>query len=616
METQGQSSNIIFDDPRSFYDLADGVVSYFVAVNEGIPAEIEDLIKRRFLTFTGAPMQNLKDVVDQEIEKRDVKELLKLWLDKQTASKAVVKKFLKDALIIDTGNPYVILKLAKVPEEQIPKILDLDNCPQEKEAQMEQSVASMSLAIAIIRGFMIMGKHEDVETPVDVASIEMIHFEECAVSEVEVLRKQNAILTRQVEQLTKQMAGITGLGNFAGGIVSSAKDHLDTGKKIRKTVDKRKAQLGLDGEVSDLSDEEMNTYVMEYDDVEMGSKHGSIAGSIIASKSERIELLVTIQESTDIKASGVPTDITYLISQIESESGLLYINVRGDIYKIKKVKSKESSPGMFKLSLLSANYRSPTSLAFGGRPPQYFLPSNTIQFAAQIEEHLLMLDADQNDTSVVAAALKKGIDISARKANVQSYYRQMRTLLASHMSTGSSQKLPVDHVRTWALFAQFHYLFFSNAMACNRDVLLKEAVAVWTTHYERKIISIKYDISIREAASFLGYGCSKCRRGGMLDNYCLVCNREEVSSLLKGRTKTSDSENFDARYEKWVKEREAKGLKDPAENTKKKFRATTKAPEKASPSSKVITQEEYFQYLTDNQHLFELIMPSKFYLNR
>jgi hypothetical protein len=143
-----------------------------------------------------------------------------------------------------------------------------------------------------------------------------------------------------------------------------------------------------------------------------------------------------------------------------------------------------------------------------------------------------------------------------------------------------------------------------------------QAVGVWTTHFERKISSIKYDISIREAASFLGYGCNKCRRGGMLDNYCLACNKEEVACLLGGKKKTSDSDNVEARYEKWVKEREAKGIKDAAENSKKKFRAMTKPPEKASPSSKVITQEEYFQYLNDNQHLFELIMPSRFYLNR
>jgi hypothetical protein len=475
MAEQAQPSKICVDDPRSFEELANKVVSYFVAVNEGIPVEVEDLIQRRFKT-AAARMKNLKDVVDREIEERDVKDLLKLWLDKQTASKAIVKKFLKDALIIDTGNPNAILKLAQVPEEQIPEILDLDNCPQGKEEQTQQSVASMAFTIAIIRGFMLTGNHDDLETPVDAASTELAHFQECSTSEVEVLRRENAMLIQKLEQLTMQMAGMTGIGNFAGGVVSSAKDHLDLGKKIKKTVDQRKTQLGLDEDVSDLSEEDVNTFSNEYDDVDMSSKHGSIAGSFIASKSERVDLLAAIQEATDIKTSSVPTDITYLISQLESVSGLTYINVRGDIYRIKKANSKDTSPGMFKLSLLSANYRSPTSLAFGGRPPQYFLPSNTFQFTAQIEEQLLMLEADENDASVVSAALKKRIDISARKANVQSYYRQMRTLLASHMSTSSSQRqLPDDHVCTWALFAQFHYLFFSNAMARNRDDLLKDA---------------------------------------------------------------------------------------------------------------------------------------------
>ena len=137
MAEQAQPSKICVDDPRSFDELANKVVSYFVAVNEGIPVEVEDLIQRRFKT-AAARMKNLKDVVDREIEERDVKDLLKLWLDKQTASKAIVKKFLKDALIIDTGNPNAILKLAQVPEEQIPEILDLDNCPQEKEEQTQQ----------------------------------------------------------------------------------------------------------------------------------------------------------------------------------------------------------------------------------------------------------------------------------------------------------------------------------------------------------------------------------------------------------------------------------------------------------------------------------------------
>jgi hypothetical protein len=249
--------------------------------------------------------------------------------------------------------------------------------------------------------------------------------------------------------------------------------------------------------------------------------------------------------------------------------------------------------------------------------PQNFLPANFTQFKAHMEEEIVMLEADEKDPMILEAALSKGVNLTSRLSSVTSYSRHMRGLILNqgHLVSGNDVSHE-RHVQVWALFAQFHYLFFSYAMASNKESLLKEALQTWATYYEGKIRVISLHVGIQEAAAFLGYGCSKCRRGGMLDNYCLVCNREEVSSLLRGRTKTSDSENFDARYEKWVKEREAKGLKDPTENTKKKFRAMTKAPEKASPSSKVITQEEYFHYLTDNQHLFELIMPSRFYLNR
>jgi len=635
MSDQGQDV-VDYSLVGTYAKLAQQIVEYFVEENEEVPPKVKDIVQMRY--------RNVKltaELLDGEIEKFGAKAVLKTWLELGTATKAVVKRFLREWLVTESGNPFSILVGARVAEGDIPKILDLEDASQNKELQ---SSASISFAVAVIKSFLLFGSTENLEVN-DNISVEV--YEDCNIilskgaaflsaeksnkvdhsgAAYEELKKQNAMLQqqnrhfqRQLDELQRRLAGMPVATSYADGVKAAAGMDDVAGKITRKPISIR--NKGVDVEIDDdsfsvLSEDDVEGYATHEDESQKGfSALGDM--SVVVGRSERSELIMTLKEATKIKNSSTATDLTYLNSQIESKDGMLWINARGDIYKIKKASVKDSVHGMFRISLLSANYRSSTSLSYGNRMPQNFLPANFTQFKAHMEEEIVMLEADEKDPMILEAALSKGVNLTSRLSSVTSYSRHMRGLILNqgHLVSGNDVSHE-RHVQVWALFAQFHYLFFSYAMASNKESLLKEALQTWATYYEGKIRVISLHVGIQEAAAFLGYGCSKCRRGGMLDNYCMYCNKEDVGELLGSRSKRGDVESFDVRYDKWRKEEEAKGVKDPKELSRQKFKKVSPAPLPAKKSSKVITADEYYQYLEGNQQLFRIALPSKMYLNR
>jgi hypothetical protein len=148
-------------------------------------------------------------------------------------------------------------------------------------------------------------------------------------------------------------------------------------------------------------------------------------------------------------------------------------------------------------------------------------------------------------------------------------------------------------------------------------MLRSNALSLWNLHFDAKIKAIAFSITFKDAASFLGYGCSKsgCRKVGVLDNYCPGCNREAVGTLLGRKGKTEDGESFSAKYSKWKAAQEANGVTAANLKSKEAFKKANPVQKKDKAVVTMISEEEYYSYMGANQHLFVIQKPSRIYLN-
>ena len=97
----------------------------------------------------------------------------------------------------------------------------------------------------------------------------------------------------------------------------------------------------------------------------------------------------------------------------------------------------------------------------------------------------------------------------------------------------------------------------------------------------------------------------------MCNNFCLNCNREEVTRRIKGADIAKDS--FNARFRDWKAE---KLSKDPKANTTlQQFKKDNKAPWKSNKGKEgtPLTEKEYFDWLENNQELYEIPVPEEFF---
>lgn len=74
-------------------------------------------------------------------------------------------------------------------------------------------------------------------------------------------------------------------------------------------------------------------------------------------------------------------DVTFLLDQIDTVKGLLWADVRGNLHAIRKVKSKDSCTGPYKLALLHANWQDESTLQYDvNSNSKYFLAQNFLQW--------------------------------------------------------------------------------------------------------------------------------------------------------------------------------------------------------------------------------------------
>lgn len=416
----------------------------------------------------------------------------------------------------------------------------------------------------------------------------------------------------QIEELTQKLGAAQG---FAKAVVTNTLQLKEKGRTLRKhkrNVDSVSDETASEDRLSDI-DTASSTSSEGSDRISKKSDRNGV------SRRKRDVLVAQHSATVQISASRRPVDVTYLLDQVDTQKGLLWSDVRGNLYAIRKAKAKESVTGMYKLVLLHANWQDEGSLQYDvSSNSKYFLPQNYMQWRALMNLQITTLENDlQNGSAIKTAKAVGGYDTAKRKECLNSYYLLMKELIRSVLSGEHGSDHPL-HVQAWAIFAHFHYLIFTYAMLTNQDELLRSNVlSLWNLHFDAKIKAISFSISIKEAASLLGYGCSKsgCRRIGVLDNYCPGCNREEVRTLLaqEGTEGESSVEGYNQRYKRWKADQLGKGVQDVS---KEAFKKSNPAPEKKTvKKSNAVSEEEYYYFLESNQSLFSIQLPSRVYLN-
>jgi len=397
-------------------------------------------------------------------------------------------------------------------------------------------------------------KKENVAT----AGNSMLEELQASVKELMIALKttQEAIVEKdeKIEELTQKLGAAKGFARAAmTNEVHESKGKDLTRKKNIIVNDESEEQLSTNGSLSSSSSEASEK-----------KSRRTVGTEVTSGKRESLveQHAITVQ----ISAQRRPVDVTFLLDQIDTVKGLLWADVRGNLYAIRRVKSKDSCTGMYKLALLHANWQDESALQYDvNSNSKYFLPQNFSQWRAFMNLQLSTLEKDlQNNSAVKDAKRIGGYDISVRKDCLNSYYLLMKDLIQSILPGECGGDHPL-HVQAWAIFAHFHYLIFTHSMLTNSDEMLRSnALSLWNLHFDAKIKSIAFSISFKDAATFLGYGCNKsgCRKLGVLDNYCPGCNREAVGALLgqKGAVEDSNGESFAVKYRKWKAAQEANGI--------------------------------------------------------
>ena len=412
----------------------------------------------------------------------------------------------------------------------------------------------------------------------------------------------------KIDELTQKLGAAQGFAKAA----MTNESHALKGKSLKKK----------NNFVDEESEEQLSaTESLSSSSSEASEKKSKRTVSTVLTSGKRDSLVEQHANTVQISASRRPVDVTFLLDQIDTIKGLLWADVRGNLYAIRKVKSKDSCAGPYKLALLHANWQDESTLQYDvNSNSKYFLAQNFLQWRAFMNLQLSTLEKDmQNEVAVRDAKNIGGYDTSVRKDCVNSYYLLMKDLIQSILPGECGSDHPL-HVQAWAIFAHFNYLIFTYAMLTNNDEMLRSnALSLWNLHFDAKIKAIAFSISFKDAASLLGYGCSKsgCRKVGVLDNYCPGCNREAVGTLLgrKGTSDDSNGESFSVRYSKWKAAQEANGVTAANLKSKEAFKKANPAPKRDKVGVTMISEEEYYSYMGANQHLFVIQKPSRIYLN-
>lgn len=245
-------------------------------------------------------------------------------------------------------------------------------------------------------------------------------------------------------------------------------------------------------------------------------------------------------------------------------------------------------------------------------------PQNWPQLKGFLDEQLHILYKDSEDEVTRARALPY-YDPKVRSQIVRQFQSCVRDIVKSTLGLREVPKHP-RHVQVFALISHFVYLLWTSAMVTNQTaVLTEDPMGIWIRHFDIKMSAAqgKIDLPMKEAIVWLGYGCkNKCKRGGMCPGFCFYCDADAVAAQIRGTASKGKADSTSSRFEAWKKET-LKGNAS-ANVTFAEFKKHGPKSQKSTvkkETSSPLTEDEYFDFLEENQQYFKLDIPDPESLN-
>jgi hypothetical protein len=326
----------------------------------------------------------------------------------------------------------------------------------------------------------------------------------------------------------------------------------------------------------------------------------------------------SIFSATKVSTTKAPAPWARLVSRLSNEHGIYVCDCQGNVFRMiqdAKTKSTKAYDVQFTLTLEYPLWATKQEIELDETCSiTQRWPQNWIQMKMYFEEQLLLLERDMDEEHRRDRA-KPFYDPGERYKIVKQFYRTLKDIARGTVGLREEPSHP-KHIQVFALISHFVYVLWTSAMVTSQTTLLTEdPMGIWTRHYDIKmtVVQGKIDFPMKMAVVWLGYGCKgKCKRSGMCPGLCLYCNTDIVVASVQGSTgsKKVGSTTVTARFESWKREMLSKDT-----NAKVSFSDFTKngpKMDKSSVKKERVTEEEYFEWLEENQHCFKLDIPSDF----
>lgn len=327
----------------------------------------------------------------------------------------------------------------------------------------------------------------------------------------------------------------------------------------------------------------------------------------------------SIFSATFVSTTRAPASWARLVSRLGNEHGIYVCDFQGNIFRMiqdAKTKSTKAYDVQFTLTLEYPLWATKQEIELDETCSiTQRWPQNWIQMKMYFDEQLLLLERDMDEEHRRKRATPF-YDPGERYKIVKQFYRTLKDIAKGTIGLREEPSHP-KHIQVFALISHFVYVLWTSAMVTSQTALLTEdPMGIWTRYYDIKMTAVqgKIDFPMKMAVVWLGYGCKgKCKRSGMCPGLCLYCNTDLVVASvqgIKGGSKKGESTTVTARFDSWKKEMLAKDT-----NAKVSFADFTKNGPKIDKSSvkkERVTEEDYFEWLEENQRCFKLDIPSDF----
>ena len=421
---------------------------------------------------------------------------------------------------------------------------------------------------------------------------------------IESLLKENKRLQEELVAGSKKPQGDSGVAEdkaAAFAKLASVKLQNKRGKSYINNMDFDDVDTDLDG-MSELS-------------VGTTSSKTSVMGTVSAMSELERSARQSIFSSSRVSTSRAPAPWSRLVSRLSDNNGIYVCDCQGNLFRMiqdAKTKSTKAYDVQFSLTLeyplwaTKQEIETDETCLITQRWPQ-----NWIQMKMFFEEQLQILERD-NDEEHKRTRAMSFYDPVERYKTVKQFFRTLKDIAKSTVGLKEEPSHP-KHIQVFALISHFVYLMWTSAMVTSQTaVLTEDPMGIWIRHYDTKMATVqgKVDFPMKMAVVWLGYGCKgRCKRSGMCPGFCLNCNADAVGDSIKG-SKLGSKGSTKERFAAWKKEMISR---DPqAKVTFAEFTKNGPKLDKSVSKREGLTEEDYYDWLEENQSLFRLDIPSHY----